>query len=105
MSRVLLVLTAVLASMALGAAPASATIFTVDDAGDAGDSTIDGTCDTNGGTAGTPCTLRGAIQEANGALNPPHQIAFSVGVVTVPNDSPLPTLGNDVSIQGIRCDP
>jgi CSLREA domain-containing protein len=38
--------------------------FTVNSTGDAGDATIDGTCDADA-TATVQCTLRAAIQEAN----------------------------------------
>jgi CSLREA domain-containing protein/uncharacterized repeat protein (TIGR02543 family) len=78
----LLVVTALLAGLALGLGPppvAHADTFTVNDTGDAGDNNPgDGTCATAGGV----CTLRAAIEEANALAG--DAINFSVtGTITL----------------------
>ena len=60
------------------AGPAAAATFTVDQTTDEPDTTGDGVCDTNGATAGTPCTLRAAIQESNFDMAVTDTIAFSI---------------------------
>ena len=63
------VLTAlVIATLAVAAPSAGAATFTVDQTTNTADPAINGVCDTNGATAGSPCTLRGAIQEANATV-------------------------------------
>ena len=80
----------------LAVLPALGATFTVNDLGDAPDETLNGVCDTAG--AGTICTLRAAIQEANAAAGP-HTIDFSVaGVITL--GSALPAIVQSVDIDG-----
>jgi CSLREA domain-containing protein len=54
-------------SSALSPAVLPALSLTVNTPGDAADVTLDGNCDSNTGMAGSQCTLRAAIQEANNA--------------------------------------
>jgi parallel beta-helix repeat protein len=88
--------------------------FTVNSTGDAGDATIDGTCDADA-TATVQCTLRAAIQEAN-ATTDADTINFAIpstvcdatsGVCTISVGSsaaatgePLPDIENPVTING-----
>ncbi len=73
--------------------------FVVNSAGDAPDATIgDGTCQTAAGV----CTLRAALEESN--LHPSKDtIAFAIsgtGVQTIAPASPLPDVGDPVTIDG-----
>jgi len=58
---------ALLLALLVAAEPARAapTTFTVNSTDDAGDATLDGTCDSDDSAPGDQCTLRAAIQEAN----------------------------------------
>lgn len=75
-------------SFAWAITPASAALFTVNDAGDDDDAVLDGSCATAGGV----CTLRAAITEVND-LGGTQIINFSSSISTVNITSQL-TLGN-----------
>jgi predicted outer membrane repeat protein len=73
---------------------APAAMFTVDDAGEAGDAdTGDGVC----ATAGAVCTLRAAIEQAN-VLDGAHTINLPTG--TYVQSATLPAIVKDVKIAG-----
>src|SRR5918996_6474350 len=55
----------VLGVMLAFAPSAFAATFVVNNTADTADPAINGSCDTDGGTDDTPCTLRAAIQESN----------------------------------------
>ena len=103
-------LAAIAASLMLAAKPSYAsTTFTVNSTADHDDNGIgDGYCDTGnivlgtGGTYGTECTLRAAIQEVNYTPGA-DTINFAIpgtGVKTVAPASPLPTITGPVTING-----
>ena len=100
-SLALLVLAGVIIMIWSGPADA-ATIFTVNRAGDAGDTTLNGTCDTSR-ERGRQCTLRAAIQEANSTAGP-DIINFNIGgttpVRTIFPTTPLPEITDQVTIDG-----
>jgi hypothetical protein len=105
LSRVAIVVvtaTSGLAAGALVAAPAFAAplSFDVNTTGNAGDTFLDGICDTSG-AAGQQCTLRGAIQEANANAGA-DTITFSLLTpfrVTL-NATGLPPITSPVTIDG-----
>ena len=80
------------------AAPAMGETFHVDSLGDASDPTTNTFCDTDiGGTDGTPCTLRAALDEAN-ATSAADIIVFDItGTHTIA--SPL-TVTQETTIDG-----
>jgi CSLREA domain-containing protein len=87
----------------LASGTAAAATFTVDSTGDgaAVGSTSDGVCDAQVGP-GVVCTLRAAIQEANGTAGA-DTIVFSIpgaGVHTISPASLLPTITQAVTIDG-----
>lgn len=83
--------------LALAAGNAAAATFEVDSYFDDPDQVPgDGACDS---TRGTSCTLRAAIQEAN-ALDGQDTIAFALGEATIVPLSPLPTISDDLVIDG-----
>ena len=111
MTRVKPLLSLCIASAILlvGAAPAAAATFTVNDAGDLPDLAVDGTCEASAGAG--DCTLRAAIDEANaspldadlisftGALGAisPSPIGFSItGPVTIDGNGSGPGAGNTI---------
>lgn len=100
-------------SLLVSAGPArAATTFTVNSTGDAPDTgTADNACDTDTATAGEQCTLRAAIQQANGSADPNQQIEFNIpasdpgydaatGVWKISPAFALPTITEWVSING-----
>ena len=98
--RALLTITGVLliALVAGGVTPAYAETFTVNSTGDSADSnTGDGICDDGAGN----CTLRAAMDQAN-ATPGADTIEFSIdsGVQTITPLSPLPIIGDPVTIDG-----
>jgi CSLREA domain-containing protein len=96
---------AMLATMLLTAKPAHAsTTFTVNFGSDEADLNAgDGVCDVAANIAGSQCTLRAAIQEAN-ALPGADTINFNMlgssGVSTLFPRSPLPLISDRVTIDG-----
>jgi hypothetical protein len=101
-ATVALALTLAVALFAFPATPASAVTFDVNRTGDLSDAVLNGTCDVNVVVAGNQCTLRAAIEEANGtaALD---NITFSIsggGVRTISPVSPLPTIVEPLEIDG-----
>jgi CSLREA domain-containing protein len=90
----------------LVANPAWATTFTVNSTGNDGDTTLDGTCDSDPTAATVTCTLREAIQEANANDNAPtvDAIDFNIsgaGAHTIsPTGSDLPSITEAVTIDG-----
>jgi uncharacterized repeat protein (TIGR01451 family) len=91
-----------LMTTALAAAPAAATVFTVNDNGDAGDANPgDGVC----ATAGVVCTLRAAIDETNAlAAGAPHDIRFS-GALTIATASNFTVTRAGTVVDGITGNP
>jgi CSLREA domain-containing protein len=94
----------VLIALVLTAKPAPAATFTVNSTADTGDSTPDGTCDSDP-TAGVVCTLREAMQEANANNNDPtvDDINFAIpgaGPHTISPGSDLPAIVDPVTIDG-----
>jgi hypothetical protein len=94
--------------LALWSGPAdAAATFTVNRTDDAGDLNInDDVCDTSGKT-GEQCTLRAAIEEANGNGNPAETDTINFGisgkrpkVKTIKPARPLPTITEPVTIDG-----
>ncbi len=86
----------------LAAGPAGATVFTVNDAGDAFDASPgDGVC----ATAGNVCTLRAAVEETNAlAAGAPHEIRFS-GAMTIAVGSILTLSRAGTVVDGIAGNP
>jgi CSLREA domain-containing protein len=109
---VAVMVTAVVAVLVLfgGRAAHADTTFTVNTTGDENDldfpggtydSTSDGLCDVDAAT-GEQCTLRAAIQEAN-VTQGPDTINFNIpgtGVKTIRPDSELPSITEQVTIDG-----
>ena len=88
-----------LAGPLTGVAHAAAT-FVVNTAGNAGDTFIDGNCDTSA-TAGLQCTLRGAIQEQTAPRPPTHQLLrLRLAVPGTLNATGLPAITAPVLIDG-----
>jgi parallel beta-helix repeat protein len=89
---------AVAAALTVG--PLKAATFIVDSNGDAGatGSTSDGICDSQPG-GGVVCTLRAAIEEANGTAGA-DTITFSIGPATITLGSNLPQITTVVTIDG-----
>lgn len=85
-------------SRGIAFAETPAAIFVVNDAGDASDSVINGTC----ATAGNVCTLRAAIQEANATVAQ-DTIRFSTGASTIMVTSALPPIARPIIIDGQAC--
>src|SRR5687767_12185781 len=86
----------ILAFVLVAAGPLFGATFIVNDLGDAPDETLNGVCDTAG--AGTVCTLRAAIMEAN-VVGSFDSINFSVtGEINV--GSALPAIASNVIIDG-----
>jgi hypothetical protein len=76
---------------------AQAATFTVDNSGDAGDATLNGTCLTAGGA----CTLRAAIEESNFNAPMPDTITFTaVSEPTINLTGALPDIVDDLTING-----
>lgn len=93
MRRLVGVAAVLLAAAMLPASPASATTFTVNSSGDAGDKNVgDGVC----ATVANVCTLRAAVQQAN-AL--PGTDLITVPAMTIALGSPL-TLSSNITISG-----
>jgi CSLREA domain-containing protein len=77
-----LLLAALLLLSLLAAKPAHTATFTVNGSGDAPDANMDnGVCDSNAFVPGNQCTLRAAIQEANGTAGA-DTIDFDIGGAT-----------------------
>jgi hypothetical protein len=102
----LAMMAAFLALFFVGVGPAqAATTFTVNSTGDENDldflGTADGKCDVDSGTTGDQCTLKAAIQEANGTTDA-DTINFNIpgtGVHTIATTG-LPPISEPVSING-----
>ncbi len=79
------------------------TTFVVTVTGDGADPIVgDGVCESDYTTTGSQCTLRAAIQEANFATGA-NTINFNIpggGVQTISPTSALPTIGDQVTING-----
>ncbi len=90
--------------MLLAANPAHAATFTVDRAGDAQDANLaNAACDINVAVAGSQCTLRAAIQEANDTSGDDtinFNIVSSDSVKTISPASALPTVTEAITING-----
>jgi hypothetical protein len=88
------------AAVALGAAPAGATTYTVDSNGDAPDADLNvAACDDHAPPAGAGhCTLRAAIQQADAHAGA-DGISFS-GAMTIAPGSQLPFITEKVTITG-----
>src|SRR5215212_2272660 len=88
-------------SLLIAAGPAQAKHFTVNSAGDAGDSSLaDDECHAVGGPQ---CTLRAAIDQANatsGADEIRFHIGHGTGVRTISLGSNLPDVAEPVTIDG-----
>ncbi|MGH2739970.1 MAG: hypothetical protein ACRDH6_05770, partial [Actinomycetota bacterium] len=101
-TRIAFVAAVVSAFLPWTAAPSFAVTFTVNDTGDAGDGSPEGTCDSDPG-AGVVCTLREAIQESNDSSAVDDVINFSITgagphVITPATD--LPFITDTVTING-----
>jgi CSLREA domain-containing protein len=99
-----LLLVAFMAMSMFSARFAHAVSFTVNSTADTGDTTPDGTCDSDPG-AGTVCTLREAIQEASANNNAPtvDVINFAIpgaGPHTIHPNPELPDIDDPLTIDG-----
>ena len=103
---VLALLVAASIGVLLVANTAYAANFVVNRTGDAPDANINNAaCDSNASQRGNQCTLRAAIQEANdtaGADQIRFNIVSAASVKTISPASPLPTVTEQVSINGYR---
>jgi hypothetical protein len=87
----------------LAAGPAQAETFTVNSTQDFSDvNTADGVCDTIDVDLLNPCTLRGAIQQANAlaGMDTIHFDIFGGGVRTIEPKSQLPVVTQKITIDG-----
>jgi hypothetical protein len=99
MTRVKPLLSLCIASAILlvGAAPAAAATFTVNDAGDLPDLAVDGTCEASAGAG--DCTLRAAIDESNQDSSNVDTVSFDAGLGTISPGSVLSITG-PITIDG-----
>jgi hypothetical protein len=89
-----------LAAILLAGAPLHAVTYTVNDTGSGGDSNPnDNTCSTATPANGSTCTLRAAIQEANGKPGP-HTIKFAPAVTRIALSANLPQVTAPVTFDG-----
>jgi hypothetical protein len=100
----LALLVAVSIDILLAANPAHAITLTVNRTADTQDANLaNAACDINASAAGSQCTLRAAIQEANdtaGADTIRFNIVSSAAVKTISPASPLPDITDAVTING-----
>ena len=89
-----------IALLLAAAAPLQAITYTVNDAGSGSDSnTSDNTCSTANPANGTTCSLRAAIQEANGKTGP-HTIKFMSSMTKITLSASLPEITAPVTLDG-----
>lgn len=105
--RVALTLLAALLALVLPAS-ASAVVYEVNTTADEADKAPGAPCETNAG-AGV-CTLRAAIEVANSTIGVPDEITFAANPFngengdTISAATQMPTITDQVSIRGGRCD-
>ncbi len=106
-TRVALIVVAIIMALSLVVGVSAkiayaSTTFTVNSTGDQADAGIDGACDVDLGATGDQCTLRAAIQEANGTTDT-DTIEFNIpgsGVHTISPSAELPLVTASVIING-----
>ena len=114
--RPLLIAVFAVVALALFAASAAAATFTVDSIGTGSDLSVNGTCDTDA-TSDVDCTLRAAIEEANGTSggdtivfrstqspSDPDDVSFDLAGNRVIGGT-LPTITHPLNINGGDCLP